>query len=356
MTDAVVTAPVVGRSLWGDAWARLKANKAAMFSLFYLIFMALICVVGPYFVPHQYTTIYADYVRTPPSLSAYPKADMIETAHEGCRQAHARRHQGMAPGRRARLRHGDFQQAHRRTQRPLCRPFGHVRRRQAGEQVGRWPVGGDERLDQAAIFPVRHRQHRPRPAVANADGRAHLARHRSAGRHRRGGDRRRLRRDGRLHRRQDRRGDDAHRRRALFAALHLLRHHAGRLLRPKLRADVPGRRRRALARHGAHRARPGAVDPAAGICPGRRGAGRPVARHPAAACHPQPARTGGHLHDAAGAAGDHPRKLPVLPRARRAGADDELGRADLRRCEEHRHAPTGCCCFPRSSSSRRCLR
>jgi hypothetical protein len=27
-----------------------------------------------------YTTIYGDYVRTPPSLSAYPKADMIETA------------------------------------------------------------------------------------------------------------------------------------------------------------------------------------------------------------------------------------------------------------------------------------
>lgn len=80
MTDAVVAAPVAGRSLWGDAWARLKANKAAMFSLFYLIFMSVICIAGPYFVPHQYTTIYADYVRIPPSLSAYPKADMIETA------------------------------------------------------------------------------------------------------------------------------------------------------------------------------------------------------------------------------------------------------------------------------------
>ncbi len=80
MTDTVVAAPVVGRSLWGDAWARLKANKAAMFSLYYLVFMAVVCVVGPYFVPHQYTTIYADYVRTPPSLSAYPKTEMIETA------------------------------------------------------------------------------------------------------------------------------------------------------------------------------------------------------------------------------------------------------------------------------------
>ncbi len=30
--------------------------------------------------------------------------------------------------------------------------------------------GGDERLDQAAVFPVRHRQHRPRPALAYTDG------------------------------------------------------------------------------------------------------------------------------------------------------------------------------------------
>ena len=80
MTDAVMDAPIAGRSFWGDAWARLKANKAAMIGLYYLLFMAVICVVGPYFVPHLYTTIYADYVRTPPSFSPYPKADMIETA------------------------------------------------------------------------------------------------------------------------------------------------------------------------------------------------------------------------------------------------------------------------------------
>src|SRR5262245_56011120 len=86
MTDAVAaentTAAhvVAGRSLWGDAWARLKANKAAMISLFYLIFMAIVCVFGPYFVPHQYTTIYPDYVRVAPSLSPYPKPEMIETS------------------------------------------------------------------------------------------------------------------------------------------------------------------------------------------------------------------------------------------------------------------------------------
>jgi oligopeptide transport system permease protein len=72
--------PVAGRSFWGDAWRRLKTNKAAMVSLVYLVLMTVVCVVGPYFVPHNYTTIYADYVRTPPSLSSYPKPEMIETA------------------------------------------------------------------------------------------------------------------------------------------------------------------------------------------------------------------------------------------------------------------------------------
>jgi oligopeptide transport system permease protein len=51
-----------------------------MFSLIYLALMAIACVFGPYFVPHPYTTIYPDYVRTPPSLSAYPQAEMIDTA------------------------------------------------------------------------------------------------------------------------------------------------------------------------------------------------------------------------------------------------------------------------------------
>ena len=85
MTDAAVaTKPdesaVVGRSLWDDAWARLRANWAAMFSLYYLMAMTVACIVGPLFVPHDYTTIYSDYVRTPPSLSAYPEPGMIETA------------------------------------------------------------------------------------------------------------------------------------------------------------------------------------------------------------------------------------------------------------------------------------
>ena len=54
MTEVVMTAaaPTAGRSLWADAWARLQANKAAMVSAYYLIFMALLCIVGPWFTPH----------------------------------------------------------------------------------------------------------------------------------------------------------------------------------------------------------------------------------------------------------------------------------------------------------------
>jgi oligopeptide transport system permease protein len=79
MTDAAVSvAP--GRSLWGDAWNRLKLNKAAMAGLFYLALMTIACIAGPVFTPHEFTTIYQDYTRVPPSLSSYPKDGAINLA------------------------------------------------------------------------------------------------------------------------------------------------------------------------------------------------------------------------------------------------------------------------------------
>lgn len=79
-SPTAVEVAVAGRSLFGDAWLRLKANKAAMFSLFYLLAMSVVCIAGPWFSPHNYSTIYADYVRTPPSLSPYPADEAIETS------------------------------------------------------------------------------------------------------------------------------------------------------------------------------------------------------------------------------------------------------------------------------------
>lgn len=82
MTDAALTAAraPVGRSLWGDAWLRLRANKAATISMVFLVVVTIACLVGPSLTGHQFTTIYADYVRVPPSLSSYPQGDEIETA------------------------------------------------------------------------------------------------------------------------------------------------------------------------------------------------------------------------------------------------------------------------------------
>ena len=84
MTDAVLpAAPVsVGRSLSGDAWRRLRANKAATISMVFLVVVTIACLVGPSLTGHQFTTIYADYVRVPPSLSSYPQGDEIQTALE----------------------------------------------------------------------------------------------------------------------------------------------------------------------------------------------------------------------------------------------------------------------------------
>jgi oligopeptide transport system permease protein len=74
----VVRGPVRGRSLWGDAWARLKANRAAVVSAIYLGLMILACGVGPWISPHGFSTIYQDYVRVPPSFQPYPAEDTIE--------------------------------------------------------------------------------------------------------------------------------------------------------------------------------------------------------------------------------------------------------------------------------------
>lgn len=41
-------------SYWQDAIRRLKKNKVAMFSLFFLIFMILMCIFAPYIYPHPY--------------------------------------------------------------------------------------------------------------------------------------------------------------------------------------------------------------------------------------------------------------------------------------------------------------
>ncbi|WP_316859178.1 ABC transporter permease subunit [uncultured Cohaesibacter sp.] len=78
-TEKVINAQV-GRSLWDDAWARLKANRAAMTSFVVLFLIALACFFGPLFTGHEYDAVYRNYVKVPSSLTAYPRDDEIRPA------------------------------------------------------------------------------------------------------------------------------------------------------------------------------------------------------------------------------------------------------------------------------------
>jgi oligopeptide transport system permease protein len=73
---------VAGRSLWQDALARLKANKAAMASAIYLVLMGIACIVGPWLTGHRYDQIYQAYTSAPASLEAYPREEEIVPAAE----------------------------------------------------------------------------------------------------------------------------------------------------------------------------------------------------------------------------------------------------------------------------------
>ncbi|MEO1020362.1 MAG: ABC transporter permease subunit [Pseudomonadota bacterium] len=71
-----------GRSLWQAAWLRLRANRAAMASLVFLVIMALACLFGPWLMPHGFEAVYRDYTKVPASLSPYPKVDNVAPALE----------------------------------------------------------------------------------------------------------------------------------------------------------------------------------------------------------------------------------------------------------------------------------
>ncbi len=74
---AASTAEVKGRSLWADAWRRLLGNRAAVASAIILGIIAVLSVFGPLVSPHGVETVYQSYIKVPPSLAAYPKADAV---------------------------------------------------------------------------------------------------------------------------------------------------------------------------------------------------------------------------------------------------------------------------------------
>lgn len=90
-TDTEVQAAPAGRSLWADAWDRLRANKAAMVSFVLLGLIALTCIVGPWLTPHDYDEAYQEYVKVPPSLTAYPRdTDLVDELERALRRSGVR--------------------------------------------------------------------------------------------------------------------------------------------------------------------------------------------------------------------------------------------------------------------------
>ncbi len=74
MTSATATAlpaaKVTERGLWSDAWRRLRRNRAAMVALVWILLVAVVAVVGPYFSPHPFDELDWDHMGVPPQLEA----------------------------------------------------------------------------------------------------------------------------------------------------------------------------------------------------------------------------------------------------------------------------------------------
>ncbi len=45
-----------GKSLWSDAWKRLKKNRAAFVSLYFIVFVCLVAVLAPWIAPYSFET------------------------------------------------------------------------------------------------------------------------------------------------------------------------------------------------------------------------------------------------------------------------------------------------------------
>ena len=69
--DTFAMEPAIqGRSLWSDAWRRLRRNKATMASVVILSIIAIACVVGPMLLPHPYDEVYWDAISIGPDSEA----------------------------------------------------------------------------------------------------------------------------------------------------------------------------------------------------------------------------------------------------------------------------------------------
>lgn len=76
-TSREQTKLIGGRSLWADARIRLMQNKAAVFSIVLLFFVALAAFFGPSFTGHDYQKSYQSFTQSPPNITPIPTQDQI---------------------------------------------------------------------------------------------------------------------------------------------------------------------------------------------------------------------------------------------------------------------------------------
>ena len=67
--DAADAEVIAGRSLWQDAFARLKRNRAAVAGVFVLGAIALLAVLAPYLSSHPFDEVYWEDIRLGPSFA-----------------------------------------------------------------------------------------------------------------------------------------------------------------------------------------------------------------------------------------------------------------------------------------------
>lgn len=67
----------VSRSLWADAWRRLKRNRLAMFGLYVIFLFLLLSFIGPLFSPYDYYTTDLTVAKQGPSAQHWMGTDTI---------------------------------------------------------------------------------------------------------------------------------------------------------------------------------------------------------------------------------------------------------------------------------------
>jgi oligopeptide transport system permease protein len=54
--EPTVAKSAKGKSLWSDGWKRLKKNKAALASLYFIVFVCLVAIFAPFIAPYSFET------------------------------------------------------------------------------------------------------------------------------------------------------------------------------------------------------------------------------------------------------------------------------------------------------------